>query len=257
MKILIIEDEIPAFRRLQKMILELLPEAEILEIIDSVEYAIEWFAQKISVELIFMDIQLADGLSFEILEKVKVQTPIIFTTAFDEYTLKAFKFNSIDYLLKPINQEELGQSINKFRNLQPYFNPEHNQVNIEHFLESIRNQGNTNYKSRFLVKIGDKFISVPQEEIAYFFTEDKTVFLMKNTQEKYIVDYSLEELEDLLSPQNFFRLNRQCIAQFSAIDSIHQYFKSKLLVKLKPKFPQEEVIVSREKSSVFKKWLDQ
>lgn len=254
MKILIIEDEVPAFRRLQKLIEEIKQESIIVEVLDGVESSIKWLNNHPVPDLIFMDIQLSDGLSFEIFEQIEIQAPIIFTTAYDEYTLKAFKVNSIDYLLKPIDKEELKRSIHKLERLQTQFSGSTFPLDISSLIKSL-NVNNPSYKSRFLVKRGDKLATISEESIAYFYTEDKVVFLLTQYKEKYIVDYSLEELEQLLDPEFFFRLNRQVIARLQAIESIHQYFKGKLAVKLQPK-TFESIIVSRERSNLFKQWLD-
>ncbi len=254
MKALLIEDEAPAARRLQQLLASTAPDLEVLAVMDSIESACNWFAQNAMPELIFMDIQLADGLSFEIFDQVKIQAPVIFTTAYDEYTLRAFKVNSIDYLLKPISQEELSQSLAKLRQWKSQFQG-NTTPDIEGLLKSLQID-KKEYKSRFLVKLGDRLISVCEDQIAYFYAEQKIVILVTQDQKKYAVDYSLDELENLLNPGHFFRLNRQFIARIQSIQSIHQYFKSKLKVILAPEAPQE-VIVSRERSPIFKKWLDQ
>ena len=253
MRILIIEDENPAANRLNKLLQNCLGDFELLDVLDSVETAVKWFQKSNNPDLIFMDIQLADGLSFEIFEQVDIQIPIIFTTAYDEYTLKAFKVNSIDYLLKPIDEGELLKSIQKLDQFKEQFN--NNSLNINHLLESLHIQ-KKDYKSRFLVKMGDRLISVPADQIAYFYAEQKVVILVTKEQKKYTVDYSLDELENILNPDNFFRLNRQYIARIHAIKSIHNYFKSKIKVFLEPDHPHE-IIISRERSPYFKKWLDQ
>lgn len=252
MKTLIIEDEAPAARRLQKLLLEVDPHLEVLEIIDSVEASVKWLRAHQMPELIFMDIQLADGLSFNIFEQVEIQAPIIFTTAYDEYTLQAFKVNSIDYLLKPIEINNLSQSIRKLSQLKNQFGG--STPNIEALLKSIQTEKRA-YKTRFLVKLGDRLVSVPEKDIAYFWAEQKIVSLITNEQKKYIVDYSLDELENLLDPDYFFRLNRQFLARIQSIQNIHSYFKGKLKVALNPS-NEAEVIISRERSSTFKKWLD-
>jgi DNA-binding LytR/AlgR family response regulator len=255
MNILLIEDEAPAARRLEKMILELAPEAKIVQTLDSVGNAIEYLQGLPALDLIFTDIQLADGLSFEIFEQVEVRVPIVFTTAYDEYALRAFKVNSIDYLLKPIDKGELQKSLDKWRALKSQFASDDSlQKNLSQILQQI--QGNKKeYKSRFLVKMGEKLISVAEPEIAYFQAEEKIVFLHTSQGKKYILDYTLDDLEDILNPQHFFRLNRQYIAHLQAIKSINTYFNGKLKIQLSPE-TTEEVIVSREKSPVLKDWLD-
>ena len=254
MRILIIEDETPAANRLNKLLEGCLDDFEVLDVLDSVETAVKYLKKATQLDLIFMDIQLADGLSFEIFEKINISIPIIFTTAYDEYTLKAFKVNSIDYLLKPIDKQELAQSLQKLENLQEQFKTS-NTFDISELLKSLKIH-KKEYKSRFLVKMGDRLISIPEKEIAYFYAEQKVVLLITQDQKKYTVDYSLDELESILNPDNFFRLNRQHIARIQAIKSIHNYFKSKIKVFLEPDHLQE-IIVSRERSPYFKKWLDQ
>lgn len=254
MKILLVEDEAPASRRLEKMIKEILPTAEIVGILDSVSHAITFFQTLPTLDLVFMDIQLADGLSFEIFENVQINVPIIFTTAFDEYALRAFKVNSIDYLLKPIDKDELKKALDKWQALHSNKVENPLQQNLAQLIKQL--QGNKKeYKSRFLVKMGEKLISVPEQEIAYFQAEDKIVFLHTQASKKYILDYTLDELEDALNPQSFFRLNRQIITHFASIKSINTYFNGKLKIILLPE-TSEEVIVSREKSPALKEWLD-
>jgi DNA-binding LytR/AlgR family response regulator len=252
MKILSIEDEMPASSRLKKILQDFKPETEVLAILDSIEASVHWLQTHPTPELIFMDIQLADGLSFGIFEQIEVKTPVIFTTAFDEYTLKAFKVNSIDYLLKPIDIEELKQSLQKFEQLQERFVPP--KLPLEELLNAMQ-KDKPAYKSRFLVKLGERLIAVPQDNIAYFFAEQKVVLLITEDSKKYALDYTLDELETMLNPNDFFRLNRQFIAKFTAIRQIHQYFKGKLKVEIQPTI-DKEILVSREKASVFKEWLD-
>ncbi|MGB0523594.1 MAG: LytR/AlgR family response regulator transcription factor [Flammeovirgaceae bacterium] len=255
MKVLIIEDEAPAFRRLQQLIQEIDSSIEIVEVIDSVQEAVKWMKTYSMPDLIFMDIQLADGLSFEIFEKISVTKPVIFTTAYDEYTLKAFKVNSIDYLLKPLNKRELAQSIQKFEAMKEAFSGGQAQ-RFEELLSAFKQDAQAaSYKSRFLIKASDRLISILTQDIAYFYTDNGLVYLQTNAGKRYLMDYTLDELEKQLDPQFFFRLNRQFITQHAAILEIHNYFKGKLLVKLQP-VNSHEVVVSREKASVFKRWLD-
>ncbi|NJL15616.1 MAG: response regulator transcription factor [Microscillaceae bacterium] len=255
MRVLIIEDETPAFRRLQKLLESISDKIEILEVIDSVEMALAWFRNHTPPDLVFMDIQLADGLSFEIFQRIDVKSPVIFTTAHDEYALQAFKVNSIDYLLKPIEAKDLAQSLQKFQSLKEQFGQEVPLPNWK-MLQQVFQKEEKVYKSRFLVKLGERLISVPEEEIAYFLTEEKLVLLFTQAGQKYAVDYTLDDLENMLNPRYFFRLNRQCLARLEAIAKIHQYFKGKLKVFVHPP-AQVELIVSRERSSTFKAWLDQ
>lgn len=253
MKVLIIEDEAPAFRRLQRILEEILPKVEILEVIDSVEDSVKWLRNHRQPDLIFMDIQLADGLSFDIFSEIKVQAPVIFTTAYDEYTLKAFKVNSIDYLLKPINKELLKDSIDKFHSLKEAFS-NGPQIDFHEILKTIQ-PGQKRFKSRFLIKVRDQLISLEAKKIAYFYTKNGLVFARTKQNKKYLVDYTLDELEDCLDPQHFYRLNRQHLSSFDAIAASYQWDKGKLKVELIPA-TDDLVLISREKAGDFKKWLD-
>jgi two-component system, LytTR family, response regulator LytT len=257
MQVLIIEDENPASRRLKNLIQEIDKEINIVGIIDSIEETIKFINSQPTPELIFMDIQLADGLSFSIFEHVKVEAPIIFTTAYDEYTLQAFKVNSIDYLLKPIKKEELEKSLQKYQNLKKQFSqvPDNQGINFQALIKALQTTPTKEYKTRFLVKMGERLISIPESEIAYFYADSKIVLLITQDNKKYAVDYSLDELENQLNPIYFYRLNRQFFTHFRAIQSVHNYFNGKLKIILKPEM-KEEITVSREKSSDFKQWLD-
>jgi len=252
MKTLIIEDEAPAFRRLQRILEEIEEKIEIIEVIDSVEESVKWLKNHQLPDLIFMDIQLADGLSFEIFNEIEINTPVIFTTAYDEYTLKAFKVNSIDYLLKPINKELLKDSLEKYKRLNSGSN--HDHVDISQILKQI-NPEQKRYKSRFLVKVRDQLISIESKNIAYFYTENGLVYSITKSGKKFMMDYTLDELEDCLEPQMFYRLNRQFISSFDAISKSYQWDKGKLKVDLEPAF-NDVVLISRDKASDFKKWLD-
>lgn len=251
MNVLIIEDEQPAARRLQKLLEEVDASIIVLDIIDSIEASVKWLNNHHFPELIFMDIQLADGLSFEIFKQVKVTTPVIFTTAFDEYSLRAFKVNSIDYLLKPMDKDQLENSLKKYKDLKSQFSKF--EFPIESLFQSLKYS--KEFKSRFLVKLGERLISISTEKIAYFLSEEKLTFLITNENKKYPIDYSLDELEPLIDPKQFFRLNRQLLAQISSIQSIHNYFNGKLKLFLAPDL-NKEVVVSREKATLFKQWLE-
>lgn len=251
MKVLIIEDEAPAARRLTQLVKECRPDAEVLGQIDSVEEAIEWCNTNEMPDLAFMDIQLADGLSFEIFEAVSVKCPVVFTTAYDEYAIKAFKVNSIDYLLKPIDKAELKSAFDKFDLLKNNNSP---AIDIGELVKTFGVQ--QNFKTRFLVKQGQRLIPIDAERIAYFFAEDKLVFLVTSDDHKYIVDYTLEQLEGKLNPQHFFRANRKIITSMPAVKDIHLSFNGKLKIYLKPDLKKgEEIFVSRERASEFKTWM--
>ncbi len=252
MKLIIIEDELPALRRLSKMLLELMPEAEILGSADTIDGAVALFQQHKDAQLALMDIELADGQSFEIFNRIAVHIPIIFTTAYDEFALKAFKVNSIDYLLKPIDPDELKQALEKFKKLQ---SPS-NTVNLQELLVSFNQKTEANFKQRFLVKMGQKYLSINISEVAYFNANEKVVYLVTKDQKKYIIDYTLDELEGMVEPKAFFRLNRQYLSKIDAIESISSYFNGKLKIQLNPNVV-DEVLVSRERASEFKQWLNQ
>ncbi|PRY89547.1 LytR/AlgR family response regulator transcription factor [Mongoliibacter ruber] len=249
MKVLIIEDERHAVRRLEGLIALELPQATITSGLDSIESAVEWLGSEIAPDLIFCDIQLADGLSFEIFEKVKVRSPIIFTTAYDQYAIRAFKLNSIDYLLKPIDPKELILALEKFKEMRV------GQALDLAQLKSLLQAELKEYKSRFMVKIGEKIQSVPTEEGAFFFSEERVTFLQHDSGRKFVLDYTLDQLEGLLDPRKFFRLNRKYIASFAAISEIHTYSNSRLKIKLKD-CPDNDILVSREKVGALKEWLD-
>ncbi len=252
MKILIIEDELPALRRISKMVKELMPETEILGTADTIAGAVALFEKHKDAQLALMDIELADGQSFEIFNRINVTVPIIFTTAYDEFALKAFKVNSIDYLLKPIDIDALQQALEKFKKIHTH-SP---ALDIEALLVSLNQKSAPIFKQRFLVKMGQKYISIPTNELAYFNATEKVVYLITKEQKKYIIDHTLDELEGMVDPKLFFRLNRQYLSKLESIESITSYFNGKLKIQLSPSVA-EEVLVSRERASDFKQWLNQ
>lgn len=252
MNVLIIEDEAPAFRRLQKVLEELRPTLKIIEVIDSVEESVKWFKNHNMPDLIFMDIQLSDGISFEIFDQVEIKKPVIFTTAFDEYMLKAFKVNSIDYLLKPIKKDELESSLSKYEDLRQAFSTTE-EFDLNKLIGQIR-MDDRKYKTRFLVKQGEKLLSIETPDIAYFQSKNGVVYLATVNERKYIMDFTLDELMQQLEPQKFYRINRQFIANFSEINTVHKYHKGKLLVELNQK-TDDSVTVSAEKATDFKDWF--
>lgn len=249
MKIVIIEDEKPAYEQLVKLIAEVDSSIEIIRHLDSIESALAWFGKNGEPDLILSDIHLADGPSFLIYEKIKIDCPIIFTTAYDEYALKAFKLNSIDYLLKPINKPDLKHALEKYKNLRK----DAIVSDMQKMISSLLNHQKS-YKDRFLVKMADRLLSIHTPEISYFVSEDKFVSLYHQGQ-KYLIDFTIEDLEDLLDPNTFFKLNRKIIANISSISKIFNHFNGKLKVDLNPSYP-EEIFVSREKAGSFKSWLD-
>jgi len=251
MRILIIEDEQPAAKRLQQLIASCEPQAEIIACLDSVGAAVAWLSAHPSPDLIFMDIQLADNLSFEIFNQVEVSSPVIFTTAFDQYTLKAFKVNSVDYLLKPIELEELAAAMRKYEQL--YAKPQHYDLNA--IRQMMQAMSQPSYKERFIVKTGQQLTYINTGDIAYFFSEDGVVQAMTWAGKKYLIEYTLEQLEPLLPPADFFRINRKMILDIKAVKKIAPYFNSRLILQVSPAYEQE-ILVSRERVNDFKKWLD-
>ena len=246
MKVWIIEDEETAARRLRKLIKEINEEIEIEASLDSIEATLNYAQNNNTPDLIFMDIHLADGSSFEIFNHVKIEKPIIFTTAYDEYALQAFKVNAIDYLLKPIKRTELEIALEKFNKLKN--NQSFDYANLAKLLKK-ENPG-----FRFLVKIGQKMKVIELKDAAYFYTKDKITFLITKSGKRYPVDYTLEKLEDIVDQNIFFRINRQFIINFNAIKEMHAYSKSRVKIELNPGTPLE-TIVSTERSPHFKKWL--
>ena len=250
-KILIIEDEEAASRRLSKMIIEILPDSFIYPAIVSITSAVNWLQNNPTPDLLFLDVHLSDGQSFEIFKLVKVTCPIIFTTAYDQYALEAFKVNSIDYLLKPIKKEELQRSINKFIQFTALSQP---NLSIEKLLSTLQ-LSRADYKQRFSVRYGDHIKTIETPDIAYFYTENKVNFLVTKENKRYAVDNNLDQLETVLDPKKFFRINRQFIICFHSIAEMLTYSKSRVLIKLNP--PSKlETIVSAERSAEFKTWLD-
>jgi len=250
MKTIIIEDEKLSADHLQRLLKRIDSSIEIVATIDSVKKSIEVFTTGIKADLLFVDIHLADGLSFEIFSKIKIETPVIFTTAYDEYAIKAFKLNSVDYLLKPIAIDDLKTSLDKFKKLNTIY-----QSNvIEDIATAYRNINKQN-KNRFMVKMGDTISSIKSEDIAHFIFEDGLVVLVTSANKRYTVDYTLDNLEELISPDMFFRINRKVVINISSIQKINPYFNSRLKIT-SGDLTDEDAIVSRERVNDFKSWLD-
>jgi DNA-binding LytR/AlgR family response regulator len=253
MRLIIIEDERPAANRLQKLILEAEPSAQILDTLDSVEDAVAWFQSGQSLDLAFMDIQLADGLSFDIFKQATVTVPVIFTTAFDQYALRAFKANGIDYLLKPVDTADLAAALDKFKRLHPTPMDPPVLEAIQRLVSSARQ--NHRYRERFLVKQGDQLRYVPTAEVAYFIAEGGYVRLVTHQGHGLLLDQSLEMIVQDIDPQQFFQVSRQCIVSIRSIVKIHAWHNSRLKLDLVPTNAQE-VVVSRDRVREFKLWLD-
>ncbi len=250
MNIIIIEDEKPAARLLQRKVEKL--GFAVNQMLHSVQESIEWFQNNNHPDLIFLDIQLSDGLSFEIFEKVEIKSSVIFTTAYDEYALRAFKLNSIDYLLKPIDEDELEIAINKFKQQQA--KPEIQQFDFDQIKRMLVNPAEKTFKTRFTVKIGQHLKVISNEEIECFYSENKGTYIHTIDNRDYLIDPILEVVENELNPKDFFRVSRKFIIPLKAIKEIQVYSNSRLKVIL-PTFKDDEVIVSREKVQEFKTWL--
>ncbi|CAM1357508.1 MULTISPECIES: LytR/AlgR family response regulator transcription factor [Tenacibaculum] len=251
MNIIIIEDEKPAARRLQRMLAVLNLEAQ--QMLHSVEEAINWFQKNEHPDLIFLDIQLSDGLSFEIFEEVPVKSSIIFTTAYDEYALKAFKLNSIDYLLKPLDEDELKVAVDKFINNKP--KETDIQVNIDDIRKLLINPIDRKYKKRFTIKVGQHIKIIHTDEIECFYSENKATYIHTNSNRNYLIDHSLEYWQEQLDPEQFYRVNRTYIVHINAIKDIISYTNSRLQLKLHT-YNEAEIIVSRERVKDFKNWIE-
>jgi DNA-binding LytR/AlgR family response regulator len=252
MNILIIEDEEQAARRLMRMMRKLKPDAFLHGPLQSVKGAVEWMEQNPSPDLMLLDIHLGDGLSFEIFEKVKTPAPVIFTTAYDQYAIKAFKLNSIDYLLKPIQEDELLAAMNKFRH--------NSRQNLEQRLgknwhRQLGSDVENKYKQRFLTRVGDKLNAVETEHVLYGYSENKATYLVTGDGRRYLIDFSLEQLESVLNPDDFFRLNRKYISRYAPVEKMLSYSNSRLKVKLQF-CDDEDIVLSRDKTREFKEWLD-
>lgn len=253
MKVLIVEDEVPAAEKLTRYLHKYDQNIEVLNRLDSVKSASEWLeSHQQDLDVIFMDIQLVDGKSFEIFNKVEINKPIIFTTAFDDYAIDAFKVNSIDYLLKPITFDDLSVAIGKLDRLRESLAKEKTpEIDIRSVLNQLQKKS---YKNRFMVKLGDHIKSITTGDISLFYAEGRTVYLVTNENRKFIIDFKLEELEDMLDPAEFFRLNRSFIVNINAIDDVVVYSNSRLRISPNIDF-DKEIIVSREKVNPFKEWF--
>lgn len=250
MKILIIEDEKPAIGRLSKLLNEYDSGINILANLTGINDSINWFAKNKQPDLILLDVQLSDGLSFEIFSKVKITCPVIFTTAYDEYILDAFNYNGIDYLLKPIKKEKLFSALDRYKNLKEHFTQDYFSI-----LNKFTQTGRT-YKERVTVKSGAEFLSVGVDEAAYFVSEYKLTFLITRAGKKYSYDKNLAQLEDELDPKRFFRVNRNYIISINSIKSFKPFSKGKLVVDIYPS-TKEKIFISQEKAAKFKEWLEQ
>lgn len=266
MNILLVEDEPLAARRLTALLREVAPEATVVGQTESVRETVRWLDEhraenRQTPDLLLLDIQLADGLSFELFQKTHVETPVIFTTAYDEYALRAFKVNSVDYLLKPIEKEELVAALDKFRRTRgsaaaPSVAAPGVTEQLGKMLEAYGVKP-VQHRSRFLLKQGGRFDVVETSDVVYLYAEDKVVFLVTGPSRKHIVDETLDDLERQLDPRQFFRVNRKYLPRLEAIERIEPHFNGKLRLWLKHRPAEEEIFVSRERADAFKAWLNQ
>ncbi len=251
MRLLIVEDEQLLARQLTKLVLTLEPEMEIAGQTNSIETTVEWLNNNEAPDLVLMDIELADGQCFEIFNQFRVKSPVIFTTAYDEYVLRAFKVNSIDYLLKPIKPAELRSALDKWKELtavQP--------MNGLRFLlnDLIKARDSESYRKRFLVKKGQQMISVDTSEIAFFTAKNTLNYITTKSKQRFLLDYTLDDVEQLVEPSHFFRANRQFILAHDVISAFHPWFNGKL--KVETRLPTEDdIIISREKAPQFREWM--
>jgi DNA-binding LytR/AlgR family response regulator len=248
--VLIIEDEEPAALRLQKLLKSLDPDIEILGIKDTVESAVKWFENHSQPDLIMLDIQLGDGLSFDIFRQTKVDSYVIFTTAYDEYAVKAFELNSIDYLLKPVDEKKLLHSIQKFRK----FHPLEQKVDIGKLIETIESR-KEKFKKRFVVSIANKIKVVDTGDVAFFYSKEKNTFLCTFENRHYPLEFSLDHLENIVDPELFFRVNRQYMVNFRTISKIDILSKSRIRIETNPR-TGEEILISSARTAEFRQWLD-
>ncbi|MFT6319477.1 MAG: DNA-binding LytR/AlgR family response regulator [Granulosicoccus sp.] len=253
MKILIIEDEIRAAQQLQIMLKNNYPNFTILDTLESVEDSVAWLNNNTPPNLILMDIQLADGLSFEIFQQVNIEVPVIFTTAYDQYSIKAFKVNSVDYLLKPIQENELKSAIEKYQRL--YTQNTSSNIDTNTLEKLITNLVAEPARKRFMVKNGGAMTFVSMEEVAYFYSEDGISFLVKKNNKRYILEMTLDAIEKDISRSNFFRINRSQIVGIESVEKIHPYFNHRLKLDISGN-SKLEFVVSRNRTSEFKAWVN-
>ncbi|MFT3701313.1 MAG: LytTR family DNA-binding domain-containing protein [Agriterribacter sp.] len=255
MKILIVEDEELAVKKLRGLLREVAPSAEVVADLDSVTTTVTWLKQHPSPDIILMDIELSDGQSFDIFEQVEVKSPVIFITSYDEFAIQAFKVNSVDYLLKPVEKEDMSDALEKFEKLKAFYSTSAPGFSISKLVEELQTRLQPkHYRKRFLCKYSNKLITIETHDIAYFYTVSKVNFMHTYDARKIVIDYSMEELEQMLDPNVFFRINRSCIVSLRSIQKMDDYFGQRLLLQLKPP-AEEEVVISRERVNAFKTWM--
>ena len=252
MKILIVEDEELAAKKLQKILVAVDPSVMVAGVTDSIKTTVEWLQENPQPDLILMDIELSDGQSFEIFNLTDVKSPVIFTTSYDEFALKAFKVNSLDYLLKPVQKDELEVALKKFHKLK---GSQQSDMNIDQLVKELQSKLKpVSYRKRFLVKHAQKLISMEVGDIAYFYSDGRLNFFKTTDNKKFVVDYTMDELEEMLDPERYFRISRSFYVSINSVDKIDDYFGNRLILALKPAV-DKEALVSREKVTEFKNWL--
>ena len=256
MKVLIVEDEPLAAERLVKLLGQYDGSLEIQACLDSVKQAVDWFSQNKHTDLVFMDIELADGISFEIFKSVMVTAPIIFTTAYDHYAVQAFKVNSLDYLLKPFDLSDISKAMEKYHTHYDQTQFKEQLMTLKKVLKSLEKEAVSDFKSRFIVKVGEHIKAIDIENILFFYSEHKATFTKTVDNNKYLLDYRLDQLEQLVDPSQYFRVNRQYLVRFEAVEDIISYSNSRLKLVLKNCNPSQDILVSRDRVSAFKSWLD-
>lgn len=254
-RVLIVEDEIPAQITLKKLIDKCCPDSQIVTTLTSVRSTVKWLEENPDgADIIFMDVELSDGICFEIFEQVNISANVIITTAYDNYAISAFRVDSVDYLLKPIVEEDLARAWERCRERLE----RNNTPNIEALLDIISQAGtpqNREYKKRFIVKAGEKIVIIPVDEIAYCYSEDKSTYAIVSSGARRLLDYSLDTVQEMLDPKLFFRISRSCIVSINAIENISKHLGTRLKLQLKPR-SEEDVVVSRSRTSDFLEWLD-
>ncbi len=253
MRILIIEDEQLAAEKMQNLLKEIKEDYKILAVLKSVEDSIKWLQDNDGPDLILSDIHLSDGICFSIFSEYEVQCPVIFTTAYEKYAIQAFEVNSIDYLLKPIQKEKLKEALDKYELLSGQ--NEKGKMDLYEEFKNILSGQNREFKTRFLCKLGNKIKSVPVDSISYFYSENKMTFIVDKKNNRLPINNTLDEIDQIIDPKNFFRVNRKYVSHFEAISEIHPYFKGRLKLILQPG-EAKDIIVSSERAPLFKAWLD-
>jgi len=250
MRVIIIEDEELAAERLEKMLIETAPEAEVIAKLSSVKESVKWLTLN-KADLIFLDIQLSDGLSFSIFEQITVKTPVIFTTAYDQYAIKAFNLNSVSYLLKPVRKNELTEALQKYKSLKSAFS-----IDFENILSAVQGK-QPDYRRRFLIQIGDRFRKIEAEEIAYFYAMEKCTFLKTFEGNSYPLDLSLDNLVNVIDPSQFFRINRKYVVNMRSIKNMYAWSRSRIKIILSPSVDEDsDTIVSIDRAADFRNWLN-